>query len=122
VIALERATAELARRFAHDLILLWRQASLEELERVLDRASRSHESRRPTRSTSTSADTWRTRYGLTNVETAILKAALRGKYREAIARDRGVSVLTIKSHITRLLRKTGDRSLLAATARLLRER
>ena len=89
---------------------------------MLERAPSADESRTPTRSTNTSANAWRTRYGLTNVETAILKAALRGKGREAIARDRGVSALTIKSHITRLLRKTGDRSLLAATARLLRER
>ena len=65
---------------------------------------------------------WRTRYGLTEVETAILLAALEGKRREEIARERRVAVVTVKSQISTLLKKTGDRSLLAATTRLLRER
>jgi DNA-binding NarL/FixJ family response regulator len=41
---------------------------------------------------------------------------------EEIAAERGSSPTTIKSHVHQLLRKTGDRSMLAAVARLLRER
>jgi DNA-binding NarL/FixJ family response regulator len=42
--------------------------------------------------------------------------------RAQIAAHRGTSVVTMKAHINGLLKKTGDRSLLAAVARLLRER
>jgi DNA-binding NarL/FixJ family response regulator len=52
---------------------------------------------------------------------AILGAALDGKQRHEIARARGRAETTVKRQVSTLLRKTGDRSLLAAVARLLRE-
>jgi len=65
---------------------------------------------------------WGRRYGLTQTELAILAAAATGSPRDQVAFERGISTRTMKKHVNNLLRKTGDESLLAAVARLLRDR
>jgi DNA-binding NarL/FixJ family response regulator len=45
-----------------------------------------------------------------------------GTERGEVASDRGIAKTTLKRHVHNLLRKTGDQSLLAAVARMLRER
>jgi DNA-binding NarL/FixJ family response regulator len=65
---------------------------------------------------------WAKRYSLTPAEAAILEAAVEGATHEELLEDRGISRGTLKKHVQHLLKKTGDPSLLAATARLLRER
>lgn len=65
---------------------------------------------------------WGHRYGLTETEISILSSAIEGSERDQLAFERGVSTTTLKKHVNNLLRKTGDESLLAAAARLLRER
>jgi DNA-binding NarL/FixJ family response regulator len=63
---------------------------------------------------------WRQRYGLSDAETDVLRRAARGETREDIAADRSCSLLTIKTHVTNLLQKTGDASLHSSVGRLLR--
>jgi DNA-binding NarL/FixJ family response regulator len=70
---------------------------------------------------SKSVDHWRGRYGLTPAEAGILQAALDGKTLDQIADNRNTATSTTKRQINTLLAKTGDRSLLAAVARFLRE-
>lgn len=65
---------------------------------------------------------WGERYGLTETEISILRAAAEGSERDQLAFERGISTTTLKKHVNNLLRKTGDASLLAAAARLLRDR
>ena len=65
---------------------------------------------------------WARRYELTETELTILRSATEGSERDQLAFERGVSTTTLKKHVNNLLRKTGDASLLAAAARLLRER
>ena len=65
---------------------------------------------------------WAARYALTEAEVAILAAAAGGSERDQLAFERGISTTTLKKHVHNLLRKTGDPSLLAAAARLLRDR
>jgi DNA-binding NarL/FixJ family response regulator len=65
---------------------------------------------------------WMGRYRLTRTEASILEAATDGATRDQLAQERGVARGTVKKHVQNLLRKTGDASLLAACARLLRER
>jgi DNA-binding NarL/FixJ family response regulator len=67
------------------------------------------------------AQQWGERYDLTETEIAILRAAAEGSEREQLAFERGIATTTLKKHVHNLLRKTGDASLLAAAARLLRE-
>ena len=64
---------------------------------------------------------WTVRYGLTEAENDILLLAADGNAREAIAAARGSAEATIKNQVHNLLQKTGDESLVAAVARLLRE-
>jgi DNA-binding NarL/FixJ family response regulator len=64
---------------------------------------------------------WASRYTLTDAEVELLTAAAEGTTSKALADERGVALGTIKRHVHNLLKKTGDRSLVAATARLLRE-
>jgi DNA-binding NarL/FixJ family response regulator len=65
---------------------------------------------------------WASRYDLTETEISLLSSAIEGSERDQLAFERGVSTTTLKKHVNNLLRKTGDESLLAAAARLLRER
>ena len=65
---------------------------------------------------------WGERYRLTETEMAILRSAVEGSERDRLAVERGISTTTLNKHVNNLLRKTGDASLLAAAARLLRER
>jgi len=65
---------------------------------------------------------WVTRYHLTAAEADILVAAVEGEARDAVACARGITPRTLNAHVHNLLHKTGDKSLLAAVARLLRER
>jgi DNA-binding NarL/FixJ family response regulator len=67
------------------------------------------------------AGTWNSRHGLSNAEHDILVRAACGASREDIAAARDSSALTVKKHVANLLQKTGDETLLAAVARLLRE-
>ena len=80
----------------------------------------SEAARRPT--VEQCARQWGERYDLTETEMAILRAAAEGSEREQLAFERGISRMTLKKHVHNLLRKSGDASLLAAAARLLRER
>jgi DNA-binding NarL/FixJ family response regulator len=65
---------------------------------------------------------WAHRYGLTETEISLLKSATEGSERDQVAFERGVSTTTLKKHVNNLLRKTGDVSLLALAARMLRDR
>ena len=65
---------------------------------------------------------WGERYELTETEMSILVAAAEGSQRDQVAFERGIATTTLKKHVHNLLRKTGDASLLAAAARLLRDR
>ena len=65
---------------------------------------------------------WARRYELTETEISILNSAIEGSERDQLAFERGVSTTTLKKHVNNLLRKTGDVSLLALAARLLRDR
>jgi DNA-binding NarL/FixJ family response regulator len=68
------------------------------------------------------ARTWGWRYALTKTEVSILIAAADGRSREELLADRGIARGTLKKHVQNLLKKTGDASIVAAVARLLRER
>ncbi len=65
---------------------------------------------------------WEHLYSLTKTEVAILRAAAEGSHRDQLAFERGIDTITLKTHVHNLLKKTGDPSLLAAAARLLRDR
>jgi DNA-binding NarL/FixJ family response regulator len=65
---------------------------------------------------------WALRYELTETEISILRSATEGSERDQVAFERGVSSTTLKKHVNNLLRKTGDDSLLALAARILRDR
>jgi DNA-binding NarL/FixJ family response regulator len=67
------------------------------------------------------AKLWSTRFGLSASEIDILIRAANGEHREAIAKARESSKLTIKKHVANLLHKTSDPSLLVAAQKLLRE-
>jgi DNA-binding NarL/FixJ family response regulator len=67
------------------------------------------------------AKLWSTRFGLSASEIDILVRAANGQHREAIAKARESSKLTIKKHVANLLHKTNDSSLLVAAQKLLRE-
>jgi DNA-binding CsgD family transcriptional regulator len=114
VTQLERDLQALAARFARDVLTLVRRAPVSEIARVLGSKGRAEPRG--------SAEAWTARYGLTDAEAAILAAAVAGKTRAQVARSRGTSPETIKKQIHDLLAKTGDRSMLAATTRMLRER
>ena len=80
----------------------------------------SEAARRPT--LAQCARQWGERYDLTETEIAVLRSAAEGSPRERLAFERGIAETTLKKHVHNLLRKTGDASLLAAAARLLRDR
>jgi len=65
---------------------------------------------------------WAHRYDLTETEISILRSASEGSERDQVAFERGVTSTTLKKHVNNLLRKTGDASLLALAARMLRDR
>jgi DNA-binding NarL/FixJ family response regulator len=65
---------------------------------------------------------WGELYQLTGTQIAILSAAADGSPRDQLAFERGITTPTLKKHVNNLLRKTGDTSLLAAVARMLRRR
>lgn len=67
-------------------------------------------------------DRWVQRYKLTRAETSILRSAVAGWTHDQIAAHRLTSLMTTKKQINTMLAKTGDASLTAAAARLLRER
>jgi DNA-binding NarL/FixJ family response regulator len=73
-------------------------------------------------SASETARVWMWRYELTETEIGILTAAAEGSPRDQLAFERGIATTTLKRHVHNLLCKTGDESLLAAVARLLRDR
>lgn len=64
---------------------------------------------------------WTTRYRLTRAEWRVLQAAVTGATHDQIAAEYDIALGTLKVHVKNLLRKTGDRSLVGAAARLLRE-
>ncbi len=64
---------------------------------------------------------WEAKYELSEAESDVLIMSAQGRRRDAIARARATSELTVKKHAANLLRKTDDASLAAAVARLLRE-
>jgi len=64
---------------------------------------------------------WELRYRLSDTEGDLLSRVAKGEAREDIAIARGCCPATIKKHAANLLQKTGDPSLHAAVARLLRE-
>jgi FixJ family two-component response regulator len=65
---------------------------------------------------------WRSRYGLSTMEAAVLReACLRGATRTSVADELKLAPDTVKSHTRNLLAKTLDDNLAAAVARLLRE-
>jgi len=64
---------------------------------------------------------WRARYGLTAAETAVLRDRLDGVDRRALARRRGISETTLRTHVRHMLQKTQDASLSDAVQRALRE-
>jgi DNA-binding CsgD family transcriptional regulator len=64
---------------------------------------------------------WIDRYGLSEAEADVLVRAAEGQSRTQMASARGCSELTIKKHVSTMLRLLSDRSLQAAVARLLRE-
>jgi two-component system response regulator DevR len=66
-------------------------------------------------------DAWRQRHGLSEAEADVLLRAAMGGCRESIAEERGGSPHTVRTHVTNLLQKTGDRCLHNAVARVLRE-
>jgi DNA-binding NarL/FixJ family response regulator len=68
------------------------------------------------------ARVWGWRYALTKTEASILIAAADGRTHDELLADRGIARGTLKKHVQNLLKKTGDPSLLAAVARMLRER
>ena len=124
-VLLEERLNGLARAFAREVFLALREYTVEDLAK-LDRDVRR---RHVVRSTPNRSDSWRrriggwaARYKLTSAETSILRAAAEGMTHGEIAKSRGSSPTTIKAHVHHLLKKTGDRSMLAAVARLLRER
>lgn len=67
------------------------------------------------------AQTWAEVYDLTVAEMTILAEYAGGMTREQLLQERGISRRTLQKHVQNLLRKTGDRSLMAASMRLLQE-
>jgi DNA-binding NarL/FixJ family response regulator len=65
-------------------------------------------------------DEWVVTYGLTSSEIEILQRAVSGASRDEITETRGTKQSTVKKHISNLLRKTGDPSLVIAVHRVLR--
>ncbi len=66
-------------------------------------------------------DAWRTRYGLTRAETAVLRDAVQGVDRGTLAERQGISETTVRTHVRHMLQKTGDANLSDAIQRALRE-
>ncbi|HEX3346426.1 MAG TPA: response regulator [Polyangiaceae bacterium] len=66
-------------------------------------------------------DSWVGRYALSEAEGDVLRRAVLGSSKEAIAASRGSSRLTVKKQVSNALHKTGDSSLLAAVQRVLKE-
>lgn len=66
-------------------------------------------------------DAWAARYRLTPTERLILEQSVRGASHEEIRAALGCTNATLERHISNLLGKTGDDSLLKASNRLLRE-
>jgi DNA-binding NarL/FixJ family response regulator len=67
------------------------------------------------------ADGWRKRYGLSQSERDVLYRSALGESRLEIASGRNSSILTVKKHCERIVRKTGSRFHHEAAARLVRE-
>jgi DNA-binding NarL/FixJ family response regulator len=65
-------------------------------------------------------DEWAVAYGLTSSEIEILQRAVSGASRDEITETRGTAESTVKKHISNLLRKTRDPSLVMAVHRVLR--
>lgn len=65
-------------------------------------------------------DEWAVAYALTSSEIEILQRAVSGASRDEITETRGTAESTVKKHISNLLRKTGDPSLVIAVHRVLR--
>jgi hypothetical protein len=66
-------------------------------------------------------EAWGIRFDLTEAERDILLRSALGDRRDAIAAARGVSVLTLKTQIATMLRKSEEDYLQTAVATLLRE-
>ena len=66
-------------------------------------------------------DKWRTAYTLSRTEIFILTGAAKGMTRKDLVGERDIKPATLKRHINNLLKKTGDKRLLDATSRVLRE-
>jgi DNA-binding NarL/FixJ family response regulator len=113
--------ASIVERFVRDYVARIRRAPLRELQEWLATAPPSAERRPPTSDVSAKLKAWTAQYGLTEAEASVLEATVRGKNRPAIARERGVRSATIKAQVHSMLRKTRDKSVLAAAGRLLRE-
>jgi DNA-binding NarL/FixJ family response regulator len=66
-------------------------------------------------------DVWRERYRLSHAERDVLFRSALGESRTVIAAARNSSVLTVKKHCEKILRKSGDRSWHDAIGRLVRD-
>lgn len=111
---------ELLRR-AHALGAAYVQKPLgvDELAAFVTRVRRGH--RDAEASVRHVADEWAVRYRLTTAETEVLHARAGGASRGELAAARSVTSATIDRQVKDLLGKTGDTTLDAAVARLLRE-
>jgi DNA-binding NarL/FixJ family response regulator len=89
---------------------------LESFIKGVDARKRSGEAR-----VETVVGAWAKRYRLTKAEAKVLHARAQGAARDELAALRGVSPATIDRQVKDLLDKTGDTTLDAAVARLLRE-
>jgi DNA-binding NarL/FixJ family response regulator len=69
----------------------------------------------------TVADAWRERYGLTEAERDVLHRSALGESRLEIAAARSSSILTVKKHCEKIVKKTQVRSYHEAVGRLVRE-
>jgi DNA-binding NarL/FixJ family response regulator len=67
------------------------------------------------------AGTWRERHGLSEAESDVLLRSALGESRPEIASARRSSILTVKKHCERIVKKTGARSYQEAVAGLVRE-
>jgi DNA-binding NarL/FixJ family response regulator len=133
---LERRITELTHDFARQVLDALRNASLNEivanralgalrqasLQEIIAMTAPGVEPTKANNKGMSMVDGWAKRYKLSPAQAWIMQAVVDGKTRDQIAAERGTSLVTTKSHIHQLLKKTGDESLLAAVARLYRER
>jgi DNA-binding NarL/FixJ family response regulator len=67
------------------------------------------------------ASAWRQQYGLSAAEYDVLLRSALGQSRSGIAAARQSSILTVKKHCEKILKKSGERSWIDAVGRLVRD-